>query len=595
MPTTTPTSVITPPSRINFRDAASLLRRYVGPHKIQMAALAGILVLSVGLSVVAPLILGAFVNRAVSRVPESSLVEFATAYLMIAVLAGLLWIASEYLGARVAWQATNSMRADLLEHCLGLDMRFYEEHTVGELIERIDGDVGVLSGYFSDMFLVTMSNLLLLAGIGIALFVENWLLGLCYIPFIAGSAFFLRRLVGVALPASSEQRRQNALLIGFLEERLSGLEDLCPNGAASYARYGFWLCAAGLMTAGKRAARLGVRWPAAAQALASLSLILALLAGSALYFSHAMTLGSVYVLIAYAGMLQAPLMMIVMQFQDLESSIGSLHRVGLLFGERSTLTDGTRALAPNGSTAGLSVEVDRASFSYRPGEQALRDICLRVEPGKRLAMAGRTGSGKSTMARLLFRFADPTKGRILLDGLDLRESTIESVRAHVGLVSQEVQIFHGPVRDNVTLFDPAAPDERVTEVLDEAGLGDWLRGLPDGLDTVLGAGAIGLSGGEAQLLAFARILLSNPSLVVLDEASSRLDPASRIRFNVVQNRLLADRTAVIITHDPGSLKAADRVVVLADGKIVADGDPEGLLSDPDSALSTLLRTGGELA
>jgi ATP-binding cassette, subfamily B, bacterial len=579
-------------SVINVRDTASLLRRYVGPYKTQMAALAAILVISIGLSVIGPQVLGSFVNHIVSRAPESSLVELAAAYLIVAVAAGVLFIGSEYMGARVAWRATNDMRADLMEHCLGLDLQFYEKHAAGELIERIDGDVGVLSGYFSDMFLITMSNLLLLAGIGIALFVENWRLGVCYIPFVAGSAFLLRRLVGVALPANSEVRRQNALQLGFLEERLGGVEDVCANGAAGYVRYGFWLRAAGLMTAGRLKARLGVRWPAAAQALASLSLVLALLAGSALYFSHSLSLGAVYALIAYAGMMQGPLMQIVMQLQDLESCVGSLRRVNLLFGERSSLSDGPAVLAPGGPTAGLSVEFDRTSFSYRPGEQALRDVCFRVEPGKRLALAGRTGSGKTTMARLLFRFADPTTGRVLLGGQDLRQATIESVRAHVGLVSQEVQIFHGSVRDNVTVFDPAVPDDRVTEVLDQAGLGGWRRGLPDGLDTVLGAGATGLSAGESQLLAFARVLLSDPGLIVLDEASSRLDPASLITFKEAQSRLLAGRTAVIISHDPGTLREAGRVVVLADGMIVADGDPGDLLSDPGSALSTLIRAGG---
>lgn len=560
-----------------------------------MGVLAVCLVVSVGLAVLGPRILGEFVNKATSRAPTSSLVALGGAYLVVAVAAGLLWIASEYVGAQVAWQATNEMRADLCEHCLGLELRFYEEHTVGELIERIDGDVSVLSSFFSDMFLLTASNLLLLLGIGVALFFEDWRIGVCYLPFIAGSVFLLRRLVGVALPASSEQRRRNALQLGYLEERLSSLEDLCPNGAASFIRYGFWLSAAGLTSAAKRAARLAIRWPATAQALASVSLVLGLAAGTALYLSHSLSLGAVYALIAYSGMLQAPLMIIVMQFNNMEASAGSIRRINLLFSEQKSITDGPGELAPAAPGTGLPVEFDSVSFCYRPGEYALRDVRLRLGPGERLAIVGQTGSGKSTMARLLFRFADPTQGRVLLGGHDLRDVRVDSVRAQVGLVSQEVEIFRACVRDNVTLFDPAVPDERVIQVLGHAGLGDWLRGQPDGLDTVLGAGASGLSAGESQLLAFARVLVSDPGLVVLDEASSRLDPVARGRFSEVLDQLFAGRTAVIIAHHPDVLSAASRAVVLADGRVVADGDPADMLADPDSALCGLLRSGEDLA
>ena len=313
-----------------------------------------------------------------------------------------------------------------------------------------------------------------------------------------------------------------------------------------------------------------MRWPAAAQALASAGLLLALVAGAVLYHRGGMTLGAVYALVAYAGMLQAPLMVIASQVRELEESLGAIRRINELFGETSAVQDGPHQLAPPGP-GGLDVEFDAVSFSYRPGEPALSGVSFRIPAGRKLALVGRTGSGKSTIARLLLRFADPDGGTVRVGGRDLRELTRDSLRAHVGLVTQEVQLLHAPVRDNVSLFDPDLPDDTISTALVEVGLGGWLDGLPDGLDTVLGAGATGLSAGEAQLLAFARVLVTDPAVVVFDEASSRLDEVSRERFDAAAERLLAGRTALIIAHRPEALRGTDDTLVLGDGKVLEYG------------------------
>lgn len=573
----------------------ALFRRYVGPHVGRVVVLGGCLLLSTGLSVAGPQVLSRFVNATRSGAPTATLVDLALIFVGIGIGAGLLWISSEYVGAIVSWKATNAMRADLTRHCLGLDMTFFEQHTSGELIERIDGDIGVLASYFSDMFLLAVSNVLLLVGIGVALFIEDWRLGLCYLPFVVASVFLLRRLVGIALPANAEQRRRNALLLGYLEEHLAGLEDVRGNGASSTVVHGFWMRARELMTAVREAARLGVRWPAAAQGLASVGLVAALAAGSAMYLSGSLSLGGLYSLLAYSGMLQAPLMVIVMQFRQLELSVGAMRRVNDLFGQLSTVTDGPTALPGRRPGVGTSVHVDDVSFCYEPGTFALRKVSLTVEPGQRLALVGRTGSGKSTLARLLFRFADPTTGRIAFDGADVREATLHSLRGNVGLVTQDVQIFHASLRDNVTLFDPGVGDDRVVEALTEVGLGPWLADQADGLDSMLGAGAAGLSAGEGQLLAFARVLAADPGLVVLDEASSRLDAASRRQFDAALGRLLTGRTAVIIAHRLEATRIADRVAVLDNGEIVESGDRAELSSDPGSVFAELLRAGEAFA
>ena len=555
--------------------------------------LSAALLLSTGVAVVTPQVLRRFIDSARAGATLSHLLTLGAAYLLAAVVAELIWIGSEYLGATLSWEATNELRGDLAAHCLALDMSFYEKHPPGSLIERIDGDVGKLASFLSDMFVLLAFNILLLFGIGVALFVQDWRIGLCYVPFVVLSALLLRRLVGVALPANVAQRKAVAGLLGYLEERFSALPDMSANGAAPYVGQGFWLRAAGLLTASRRAAQLSVRWPAAVQALASAGLILALCAGAGLYLTGRTTLGGAYVLLAYAGMLQMPLMSVVFQVRALEEAVGAMRRIASLFTEHGTVPDGPGELER--TPGGVEVVLDGVGHHYRSDQAVLRDVSLRIRPGRRLAVVGRTGAGKSTLAKLLFRFTDPAEGRILFDGRDLREFTVDSVRARVALVTQEVHVFHASVRDNVTLFDPVVPDETVERAVRDAGLGEWLADLPDGLDTLLGAGATGLSAGEAQLLAFSRALISDPGFVILDEASSRLDPASRRRFDDALRNLLAGRTAVIIAHQRDALRSADDVVVLDEGRVVEQGPVAVLAGDPGSALSRLLLPASALA
>ncbi len=202
---------------------------------------------------------------------------------------------------------------------------------------------------------------------------------------------------------------------------------------------------------------------------------------------------------------------------------------------------------------------------------------------------GRTGSGKTTLTRLLLRFYDPLAGIVRLGGIDLREMHLAEIRARIGLVTQEVQIFHASVRDNLTLFDDSVPDERINAVLDSVGLTDWLRKLPKGLDTLLGSGGVGLSAGQAQVLACARILLRNPDLVILDEPSSRLDPATDRLVHTALGQLLAGRTGILVAHRLATLSYADDILVLEDGQVREYGSRLALAADPTSRFAELLR------
>jgi ABC-type multidrug transport system fused ATPase/permease subunit len=210
-----------------------------------------------------------------------------------------------------------------------------------------------------------------------------------------------------------------------------------------------------------------------------------------------------------------------------------------------------------------------------------------------LGLLGRTGSGKTTLARLLFRLYDPSAGTIRLAGMDLRELALADIRRHVGLVTQDVQLFQASVRDNLTFFAQHANEVQILRVLEDLGLGDWYRSLPAGLDTTLEPGGQGLSAGEAQLLAFTRVFLKNPKLVVLDEASSRLDPATEHLVERAVDRLLADRTGIVIAHRLRTVQRCDLILVLEEGRVVEYGPRARLAADPASRFARLLQAGLE--
>ncbi len=241
----------------------------------------------------------------------------------------------------------------------------------------------------------------------------------------------------------------------------------------------------------------------------------------------------------------------------------------------------------------LEVSFDHISFAYQPGEPVLKDLSFQLAPGGVLGVLGRTGSGKTTLTRLLFRLYEPVSGSIKLGGMDLQSTALTALRRRIGIVTQEVQIFRASVRDNLTLFDATIPDERLIDAIQDLELGDWLHSLPSGLDTQLASGGKSLSAGEAQLLAFARIFLRDPGLVILDEASSRLDPATGQRIERAIDRLLRGRTAMVIAHRLDTVQRCGQILILEDGRISEFGQRDQLAGDPASRFAGLLRTGLE--
>ena len=617
--------------KLPLRAYWDLLSRHIRPQRRRFSLLVVLLFTSIGLQLVNPQILRSFIDTALGGGELRALTLAATAFVIIALVQQVVGISVNYLGQSVAWTATNALRLELAEHSLGLDMSFHNAHTPGELIERIDGDVAAMADFFAQFVITLIGNLALLVGILIAIFLEDWRAGLGFAAFAVVSLVLLSRMRDIAMPEEKARRKGEAEMYGFIEEQLSGTEDIRANGTVAFSLRKLGILQAAIFKANYRAHYK--EW--LIHIVMGISLVagnlVAIGSGYWLYQLGAVTLGTAYLFVHYMNMLELPIYSLTREMEAFQMIGACVERLTELRHVRRTVSEGDLAELPaapapasaqihgyaqnpallaanlaiaspggNGhhsanSPQGLRVAFENVTFAYADGDgdAVLEDLSFALPPGRVLGLLGRTGSGKTTLTRLLLRLFDPTQGAVTLNTVDLRRLTYTALRQQVAIVTQEVQLFRASVRDNLAFFDASIPDERILAAIHELELGDWYAALPAGLDTLLEEGGAGLSAGEAQLLAFTRILLRSPGLVILDEASSRLDPHTERRIERAITRLIQGRTAIVIAHRLSTVQRADEILILENGRLLEHGERLKLAADPASRFASLLQTGLE--
>ncbi len=607
----------------SFQHIWAFLARYLKPQASRVILMAALLLAGNALQLANPQVIRYFLDTAQNGGGTRSLLLAGVLFIVFAILQQGMTLAARYSASIVGWTAILQMLADLTQHLLRLDMPFHKSHSPGELIDRVEGDVSHLGNFFSQFSIRILGDGLLVLGILTLLLIQNFWVGLGLLAYTLLTLSILGAIQKLAAPRWAAERQAETMLYGYVEERISGAEEIRAAGAEAHAMRQFYA----LFRTFTEKMRLAV---VVGDALTFNLTNLAYVAGYAgglavsvyLYSRGQASLGMAYLITYYIGMLAGPLQSIRSQAQEFQQSSANLKRIQELFDLKPTVGDPT-SLISTLPTGPLAVEFERVSFRYADGggngsgsptdggpigggpighdngrsqteSQVLQEISFAIQPGRVLGILGRTGSGKSTLTRLLFRLYDPTHGAVKLGGLDLRAVSLADLRRRVGMVTQEVQLFQATLRDNLTFFNPAVPDSQLEQSLKALRLWEWAQSLEAGLATPLAEGA-GLSAGEAQLLAFARVFLKDPGLVILDEASSRLDPSTEALMERAVDRLFANRTGVIIAHRLKTVQRADDILILEDGCAVEYGPRLELASNPASRFYHLLQTGLEEA
>ena len=412
--------------------------------------------------------------------------------------------------------------------------------------------------------------------------VIDWRIGVGMAVYVGAALGLVLVLRERAVAESSEELSSFARLYGGIEERLNASEDLRSNGAGGHAMWRFVEESADSLDTSVRreSAFLGMWW--LVRGIVVAGSVIAVVSSALLVSRGVMSIGTAFLLFQYVLLIERPLDEVVHELETVQKATGAMRRVADLLAVRPTIVDHGRTSPPHGP---MTIEFDRVGFDYGDDQPVLTDVTLSLGAGRSVGIVGRTGSGKTTFSRIVLRLVEASSGRVRLGGVPIEEIPLAELRHRVALVPQEVELVGGTIRDNVTLFDPAPSNEAVADALRSVGLDALADG---GVERALGAGGAGLSAGEAQLLAMARVWLRNPDIVVLDEATARVDPETERRLESAVRRLMQGRTTLIIAHRLSTLREVDDIIVFDAGRVVEHGERDVLARDEQSRFGRLL-------
>ncbi len=533
---------------------ASTAAKLASPLVIRFGVDQGVIAKDVGVVTTASLVLMAVL-----------VVQYVTQRVSIYSVA---WVAERYL---------RSMRVRVFRHLINLDMGFFGRSKTGVLVARMTSDIESLTEFANQGAVSVVSSVLMVTGVTVAMFLVDVTLAftvLALMPLLIVMSLVFRRYADRAYQAIREQIGQ---VLGALQEGISGVRVVQAYTQERRQAIEFGRVNQRYFEANLSAAKAIASYFPAVDLLASLGIALILLVGGSRVLDEAMSFGSLVAFLLYLAYFFEPIVQLSNVYNLLQAALAALSK---LFGILDTKT----AVPEVGQPAELEepvcgeISFRGVTFGYDPDTPVLEDINLDIVCGERIAVVGETGGGKSTLAKLAVRFYDPTRGTVAIDGVDVRELSFTSLRRHVALVPQEGYLFGGTLRDNLAFARPGISDEEIWAVCTTVGIADWVRSLPERLDTEVRERGSRLSSGERQLVALTRALIADPALIVLDEATSNLDPETEARVETALSVLLEGRTAMVIAHRLQTAQRADRVVLIDSGRIIEEGPHDELVA-----------------
>jgi ABC-type multidrug transport system fused ATPase/permease subunit len=598
--------------RRNLRGLLALVR----PYRTRVAAMSVALVLGTAASLAPPLLAKVAIDDGIERHDTRTLVLVVVAFLASAVLVWAMTYAQTYLVGWVGQRALADLRVGIFTHLQRQPIGFYESRPTGVLISRITNDVEALESLVTDSVVTLFqAGLTLLGAVAVLLFldVKLALLTFCIVPFLAAGSIWFRL---VSAGAFRRTRETIGAITAYLQETVSGIRVVRsfgqePRHESQFAQQNRKNSDANMVTV-----RLNAAYFPAVEMLSGLALAAIVLYGGYQALDGHITAGTVVAFVGTLAYLFEPIQQLSQLYTTYQSGMAALEKIFQLLDVSPELDD--RADATVLPRMKAEVRFEDVSFAYNPrkrarrsvgnaqpadaaqlannggdgrttaaadelGDQpeevkALEHIDLTIPPGQTVALVGATGAGKSTMAKLIARFYDPTSGRILIDGHDLRDVSSESLRSQMGIVPQEAFLFSGTIAENIAFGRPDATLKQVNAAAAAVGADRFISELPRGYETEVGERGAQLSSGQRQLIAFARAIMADPRILVLDEATSNVDLHTEARIETGLRRLLAGRTAIVIAHRLSTIRQAGRIVVLEHGRIAEQGSHDELLA-----------------
>ena len=613
----------------NLRGLLELLR----PYRLRVAAMLAALIVGTAASLAPPLLAKVAIDEGIESHDTRTLALVVLAFLLSALVVWAMTYVQTYLVGLVGQRALADLRIRIFTHLQRQPIGFYESRPAGVLISRITNDVEALENLVTDSVVTLVQSGLTLFGAIIVLLCLDpglALLTFCVVPFVAGLSIWFRL---VSAGAFRRTRETIGTITAYLQETLSGIRVVRsfgqePRHEAQFAQLNRDNCDANMVTV-----RLNAAYFPTVEMLSGVALALIVLYGGYQAINGHITAGTVVAFVATLAFLFEPIQQLSQLYTTYQSGMAALEKIFQLLDTPPTLEDspGASALGAirgdvcfdgvsfaynprrkgrkagtetnagddratpaqaggspngNGAAAALTPQVSAAAAGGTPNGNgaapaevlALDQIDLHVPPGQTVALVGATGAGKSTMAKLVARFYDPTAGRVLVDGRDLREVTAHSLRSQMGIVPQEAFLFSGTIAENIAFGLPDATPEQVRDAAHAVGADEFIAALPRGYDTEVGERGAQLSAGQRQLLAFARALVADPRILVLDEATANVDVHTESLIEEGMRRLVAGRTAIVIAHRLSTIRGAARILVMEYGQIVEQGTHEQLLA-----------------
>ncbi len=553
----------------------SRLLKFAAPYwKRYVLAFIFLLAIS-GLTLLQPMVIRWVVDSVLATESYDLLIYGALAIVGVAALKGVIQYLQRFNMAYAGQKVIFDIRNTLYEHLQQLSYSFYDQTQTGQIMSRVTSDVDAAQRFLSNGAIQIVSNVVSFFATLILMLSLNWRLTLISMVTVPVLAWRVGIYATKVRPMFTQIQQQLAVVNTRIQENIAGQRVVKAFARKQYEIDKFERDNMELLHRSIRAERLSaINW-SLMRLLTEMSLAIILWYGGRQVISSELTLGTLMSFNMLLGQLLGPIRMLGWQVSMVQRTIASGERIFEILDTQADVRDKPGA-KPIGEIEGR-VTFENVSFAYDGTNMVLKNINLDVSPGETVAILGGTGSGKTTLINLIPRFYDVTEGRILIDGVDIRDVTIESLRRQIGIVTQETFLFSASLRDNIAYGKPEATDEEIIEAAKAAHIHDFIMSLPDGYNTLIGERGVGLSGGQKQRVAIARALLMDARILLLDESTSSVDVETEMQIQQAFSRLLKDRTAFIIAQRLSTVRDADRVIVLDNGRIVEEGTHEELL------------------